>query len=94
MAAASLDPALAQASGTRSVLAQRAATHQTATAAVTALQVRDLTPGSVTITVAVTQVITASTGTTRATADVAVTLTPAATGWTVWDIELATAGNT
>jgi hypothetical protein len=94
MAAASLEPALAQAAGTRSVLAQRAATRQTARATVTALQVRDLTPGSVTLTVTVRQVITASTGTTRATATYAVTLTPADPGWTVWDIEPAAAGNT
>jgi len=94
MAAASLEPALAQAAGTRSVQAQRTATRQTARATVTALQVRDLTPGSVTLTVTVSQVITASTGTTRATATYAVTLTPAGTGWTVWDIEPAAAGNT
>jgi hypothetical protein len=92
--AAALEPALAQAAGTRSVLAQRAATRQTARATVIALQVRDLTPGSVTLTVTVRQVITASTGTTRATATYAVTLTPADPGWTVWDIEPAAAGNT
>jgi len=94
MVAASLEPALAQAAGTRSVQAQRAATRQTARATVTALQVRDLTPGSVTLTVTVTQVITSSSGTSRATADWAVTLTPAGPGWTVWDIEPADAGNT
>jgi len=94
MAAASLEPALAQAAGTRSVLAQRAATRQAADATVTALAIPDLTPGSVTVTVTVTQVITASTGTTRATAGWALTLTPAGSGWTVWDIEPAAAGNT
>ena len=94
MAAASLEPALAQAAGTRSVLAERAAARQAADATVTALAIPDLTPGSVTVTVTVTQVITASTGTTRATASWAVTLTPAGSGWTVWDIEPADAGNT
>ncbi len=58
MAAASLDPALAQAAGDRGVLAQRAAARQTATATVTALAIRDLTPGSVTVTVTAAQVIT------------------------------------
>ena len=51
MAAASLEPALAQAAGDRGVLAQRAAARQTARATVTALSIRDLTPGSVTVTV-------------------------------------------
>ena len=94
MAAASLDPALAQAAGTRGVLAQRAAGRESARAAVTALQVRDLTPGSVTVTVTVTQVITGSSGTSRSSAGWAVTLTPDGASWSVWDIEPAAAGNT
>ena len=93
MAAASLEPALAQAAGDRGVLAQRAAGRQTAVAAVTALQVRDLTPGSVTVTVTAAQVITGTSGTTRATAGWAVTLTPSGASWSVWDIEPAPAGN-
>ena len=93
MAAASLDPALAQAAGTRGVLAQRAAGRESARAAVTALQVRDLTPGSVTVTVTVTQVITGSSGTSRSSAAYAVTLTPDGASWSVWDIEPAAAGN-
>ena len=93
MAAASLEPALAQAAGDRGVLAQRAAARQTAVATVTALQVRDLIPGSVTVTVTAAQVITASNGTTRSSASWAVTLTPAGSGWSVWDIEPAAAGN-
>jgi hypothetical protein len=93
MASASLEPALAQAAGTRGVLAQRAAARQTATATVTALVIRDLTPGSVTVTATVTQVITGISGTSRASASYAVTLTPAGTGWLVWDIEPAAAGN-
>jgi len=78
----------------RGVLAQRAAARQTARATVTGLQVRDLTPGSVTITVTAAQVITSSSGTSRASAAWAVTLTPAGDGWLVWDIEPAAAGNT
>ncbi len=93
MAAASLHPALAQAAGDRGILAQRAAARQTAAATVTALAIRDLTPGSVTVTVTATQVITGSSGTSRTSAGWAVTLTPEGSGWLVWDIEPAGAGN-
>ena len=93
MAASSLYPALAQAAGTPGVLAQRKAARQTAAATTSALQIRDLTPGSVTISVTVRQVITSRTGTSQATASFAVTLTPRGGGWAVWDIEPASAGN-
>ena len=93
MAAASLEPALAQAAGDRGVLAQRAAARQVAVATVTALAIRDLTPGSVTVTATAAQVITSSSGTSRSTAGWAVTLTPEGSGWLVWDIEPAGAGN-
>jgi hypothetical protein len=94
VAAASLEPVLAQAAGTRGVLAERTAARQTATATVTALAIRDLTPGSVTVTVTVAQVITSRSGTSRASGAYAVTLTPADSGWSVGDIEAAAAGNT
>jgi hypothetical protein len=93
MAAASLEPALAQAAGDRGVLARRTAARQVAVATVTALAIRDLTPGSVTVTVTAAQVITGSSGISRATAGWAVTLTPEGSGWLVWDIEPADAGN-
>jgi hypothetical protein len=93
MATASLKPVLAQAAGDRGVLAQRAAARQTATATVTALAITDLTPGSVTVTVTAAQVITSSSGTSRAAAAWAVTLIPESSGWLVWDIEPASAGN-
>ena len=94
LAASELRPALAQAAGAPGVLAQRGATRQAATATATARQIRDLTPGSVTIAVTVRQVITSTSGATQATASFAVTLTPrGTTGWAVWDIEPATAGN-
>ena len=93
MAAASLEPALAQAAGDRGVLAQRAAARQVAVATVTGLAIRDLTPGSVTVTVTAAQVITGSSGTSRSSAGWAVTLTPGGSGWLVWDIEPAGAGN-
>ena len=93
MAAASLQPALARAAGDRGVLAQRTAARQVAVATVTALAIRDLTPGSVTVTVTAAQVITGSSGTSRSTVGWAVTLTPEGSGWLVWDIEPAGAGN-
>ena len=93
MAAAELYPALAQAAGDRGVLAQRAAARQAAVATVTGLAIADLTPGSVTVTATAAQVITSSSGTSRSSADWAVTLTPEGSGWVVWDIEPAGAGN-
>jgi len=93
MAAAELDPALAQAAGTPSVLAQREAARQSATAAVASATISDLTPGSVTVAVTVRQVTTSESGTSQVTASYAVTLTPAGSGWSVWDIEPAGAGN-
>ena len=93
MAAAELRPALAQAAATPGVLAQRDATRQAATATATAARIRDLTPGSVTVAVTVRQVTTSTSGTTQAAASFAVTLTPHGTGWAVWDIEPASAGN-
>jgi hypothetical protein len=94
MAAASLYPALAQAAGTPAVLAQRAAARQAATATVTSAAIRDLTPGSVTVTVDVRQAVTSASGTSTTTASLAVTVVPAAGGgWSVWDIEPADAGN-
>jgi hypothetical protein len=93
MAAASLEPALAQAAGDRGVLAQRAAARQVAVATVTGLAVTGLTPGSVTVTVTAAQVVTSSSGTSRSSAGWAVTLTPGGSGWLVQDIEPAGAGN-
>ncbi len=92
MAASSLYPALAQAASTPALLAQRTAARQAATAATSALQIRDLTAGSVTITVTIRQAITATSGTSPSTASYAITLTSGG-GWSVWDIEPATAGN-
>ncbi len=61
---------------------------------VTAEQIRDLTPGSVTITVEIRQAVTGSGGPQTATLGFAVTLTrQAPDGWAVYDIEPATAGN-
>ncbi len=93
MAVASLEPVLAQAAGDRGVLAQRTAAREVAVATVTGLAISDLTPGSVTVTVTAAQVVTSSSGTSRSSAGWAVTLTPAGSGWVVWDIEPAGAGN-
>jgi hypothetical protein len=91
--ATELAGALARAAGIPSVLAQRDRTRQTAAATATALRIRDLTPGSVTIIVTIRQAVTSRAGTTRATARYAVTLIPRRAGWAVWDIEPAAAGN-
>jgi hypothetical protein len=93
MTASELRPALAQAAGTPGLLAQRDATRQAATATATAEQIQDLTSGSVTVAVTVRQVITSTSGTTETVTSFAVTLTPHRTGWAVWDIEPASAGN-
>lgn len=61
---------------------------------VTAEQIRDLTPGSVTITVQIRQAVTGSGGPQTVTLGFAVTLTrQPGDGWAVYDIEPATAGN-
>jgi hypothetical protein len=61
---------------------------------VTAEQIRDLTPGSVTVTVGIRQSVTASGGPRTVTLGFAVTLTrQPGTGWAVYDIEPAAAGN-
>jgi len=93
MTASGLYAALTRAAGIPGVLAQRAAARQAAAGTATAAIIRDLSPGSVTITVTISQVITSTTGTTRAGDSLAVTLTPRGAGWAVWDIEPATAGN-
>ena len=84
MTTSSLYGQLTQAAAIPSVLAQRNATQQAAAVTATSAQIRDLTPGTVTITVAVSQVITSASGTTRAAAVFAVTLTPQGSGWVVW----------
>jgi hypothetical protein len=93
MASSGLYAALAQAAGTPGVLAQRDHARQAAAGTATAVQIRDLTTGSVTVTVTVRQIITASSGTSHTVSSFAVTLTPQAAGWTVYDIEPASAGN-
>jgi len=93
MAGSGLYAALAQAADIPGVLAQRDHARQAAAGTATAVQIRDLTTGSVTVTVTVRQVITSTTGTSQAVSSFAVTLTPAGSGWAVWDIEPASAGN-
>jgi hypothetical protein len=61
---------------------------------VTAEQIRDLTPGSVTVTVGIRQSVTTSGGPRTVSVGFAVTLIPQpGTGWAVYDIEPADAGN-
>jgi hypothetical protein len=59
-----------------------------------AVQIRDLTPGSVTFTVQVRQAIPAPTSHRTATQGFAVTVISRGDGWAVYDIEPAAAGNT
>ena len=94
MASSGLYAALAQAATIPGVLAQRDHARQAAAGTAAAARIRDLTTGSVTVTVTVRQVITATSGTSQAVSSFAVTLTPRqGGGWTVYDIEPASAGN-
>jgi len=94
MTGSGLYAALTRAADAPGVLAQRDAARQAAAATAATAIIRDLSPGSVTITVTISQVITSTTGTTRAGDSLAVTLTPRpGGGWAVWDIEPAGAGN-
>jgi hypothetical protein len=95
LATSQLGGTLAQAAATPGILAQRTHAHQAATATTSGTQIRDLTPGSVTLTLTVRQVITSTSGTTASGTSLAVTLTPASSGgWQVYDVEPASAGNT
>jgi hypothetical protein len=92
--AGQLDETLAQAAATPGLLAQRTHAHQAATATTSGPRIRDLTPGSVTLTLTVRQVIASTSGTTTSDTSLAITLTPSGGSWQVYDIEPATAGNT
>jgi hypothetical protein len=94
MTASQLDGALAQAAATPGILAQRTQDRQAATATTGGAQIRDLTPGSVTLTLTIRQVITSTAGTTASDTSLAITLTPAGGGWQVYDVDPASAGNT
>jgi hypothetical protein len=89
-----LYPALAQAAWTPGILAQRHHGHLAAAGTVTGEQIRDLTPGSVIITVQVRQVITSPAGRSEVPDDLAVTVIQAGGGQAVWDVEPAADGNT
>jgi hypothetical protein len=93
IAGSGLYAALAQAADIPGVLAQRDHARQAAAGTATAVQIRDLITGSVTFTVAVRQAITSTSGTSQAASSFAVTLTPQAASWIVYDIEPASAGN-
>jgi hypothetical protein len=93
--AGQLSGMLAQAAATPGILAHRTRHRQAATARASGLRIRDLTPGSVTVTLTVRQVMTSTSGTATTAAGLAVTLTRSAGGrWQVWDIEPAAAGST
>jgi len=92
--ATQLYPALAQAAWTPGILAQRDHGHQAAAGTVTGERIRDLTSGSVIITVQVRQVITSASGHSEVPDDLAVTVVRAGGGQAVWDVEPAADGNT
>jgi hypothetical protein len=91
---AQLYPALARAAGTPGILAQRDHSHLAAAGTVTGERIRDLTPGTVIITVQVRQAISTAAGRSEAPDDLAVTVVRAGDSQAVWDIEPAAAGNT
>jgi hypothetical protein len=92
--AAQLYPALTRAAWTPGVIAWRDRGRLTAAGTVTGERIRDLTTGSVIITVHVRQVITSASGRSAVPGDLAVTVVRAGSGQAVWDIERASAGNT
>jgi hypothetical protein len=94
MTAGRLDGALAQAAATPGLLTQRTQAHQAATATASGAQIRDLTPGSVTLTLTIRQVITSTSGASTTATSLALTLIPSGGGWQVYDVEPAAAGNT
>jgi hypothetical protein len=94
IAATQLYPALARAAWTPGILAQRDHGRQAAAGTVTGERIRDLTPGSVIITVQVRQAITTAGGHSEAADDLAVTVARAGGGQAIWDAGPAAAGNT
>jgi len=75
------------------LVASRTAAKQAATATASILALRAFGPSSLTFVVAVAQRIASTKGTSRQSADYAVTLTGDGTSWQVTDIELSGAGN-
>jgi hypothetical protein len=94
MTATQLCPALARAAWTPGILAWRDHGRQAAAGTVTGERIRDLTPGSVIITVQVRQAITTASGHSDVPDDLAVTVARAGGGQAVWDAGPAAAGNT
>jgi hypothetical protein len=94
LTATQLYPALARAAGTPGILAQRDHSHLAAAGTVTGERIRDLTPGTVIITVQVRQAISTATGRSEAPDNLAVTVVRAGDSQAVWDVEPAAAGNT
>jgi hypothetical protein len=71
----------------------RTGTKQVSTATADILTLRAFGPSSLTFVVVITQRIVSSKGTSRQSADYAITLTGTGSSWQVSDIELASAGN-
>ena len=94
MIATQLYPTLARAADTAGILAGRDRGHLAAAGTVTGERIRDLTPGSVIITVQVRQVTTSAGGRSEVPDDLAITVVRAGGGQAVWDAEPAAGGNT
>jgi hypothetical protein len=95
MTATQLYPTLAQAADTASIPGGRDRGHLAAAGTVTGERIRDLTPGSVIITVQARQVTTsADGGCSEVPDDLAITVVRAGGSQAVWDAEPAADGNT
>jgi hypothetical protein len=94
-AATQLYPTLAQAADTAGIPGVRDRGHQAAAGTVTGERIRDLTPGSVIITVQARQVTTgAGGGCSEVPDDLATTVVRASGGHAAWDAEPAAGGHT
>jgi hypothetical protein len=94
MTATQLYPTLAQAADTAGIPGGRDRGHLAAAGTVTGERIRDLTPGSVIITVQARQVTTDAGGRSEVPDDLAITVVRANGGQAVWDAEPAAGGNT
>jgi hypothetical protein len=90
---AQLAAILARGYATPGVAQLRTTQKQIATGTGQITAIRAFSSASITFVVAITQKVTGTAGTNRATTDYAVTVTGAATSWQVEDLELASAGN-
>jgi len=84
---------LARVAMTPGIQQQRSRQHTSAAAQVTGEQIRNLAPTSVILTAGIRQIVTTTSGRSRITGDLAVTVVQQDGGWRAYDIEPAAAGN-